>query len=85
MEGADGRSGTTDAPDRVRYGCRVPEKRLAAQYADQVVSARQSGDVSTERRAFANLAAACRESGASVDTVLADAEYRSRAQVPPHH
>jgi hypothetical protein len=63
----------------------MPDKRLAAQYADQVIRARQSGDVITERRAFAKLAAACRELGASVDTVLADADYRARAQIPPHH
>jgi hypothetical protein len=63
----------------------VPDTRLAAHYADDVVRARQSGDVDSERRAFANLAAACRESGASLDTLLADAEYRARAQVPPHH
>jgi hypothetical protein len=63
----------------------VPAPRLVAQYADQVVRARQSGDAVTERRAFANLAAACREAGVSVSTVLADAEYRARAQVPPHH
>ena len=69
----------------VQYGCRVPEKRLATQHADAVVRARQSGDVNSERRVFANLAAACRELGVSVDTLLADAEYRARAQVPPHH
>jgi hypothetical protein len=63
----------------------VPDKRLAAQYADHVVRARQSGDVGSERRAFANLAAACRELDASVATMLADAEYRARAEVPPHH
>jgi hypothetical protein len=63
----------------------VPDKRLAAQYADHVVRARQSGDASSERRAFVKLAAACRELGASVDALLADAEYRARAQVPPHH
>jgi hypothetical protein len=63
----------------------MPEKRLAAQYADRVISARQTGDVSSERRAFANLAAASRELGASIETLLADAEYRAKAQVPPHH
>ena len=69
----------------IRYGCRVPDKRLAVQLADQVVGARQSGDVNGERRAVANLASVCRELGASVDALLADAEYRARAQVPPHH
>ncbi len=69
----------------VRYVFRVPDTRLPAHYADDVVRARQSGDVDTERRAFANLAAACRERGTSVETSLADAEYRARAQVPPHH
>lgn len=69
----------------VRYGRWMPDKRLAAQYADEVVSARQSGDVNRERHAFANLAAVCRELGASVDTLLADADYRASAQVPPHH
>jgi hypothetical protein len=69
----------------VQYGWPVPDKRHARQYADDVVRARQSGDVNSERRAFANLATACRELGLSVDTLLADAEYRARAQVPPHH
>jgi hypothetical protein len=69
----------------VQYGCRVPDRRLATHYADDVIRARQSADVNSERRAFANLAAACRELGVSVDTLLADAEYRARAQVPPHH
>lgn len=69
----------------VQYGCRVPDKRLAIPYANDVVRARQSGDVNSERLAFASLAAACRQLGVSVDTLLADAEYRARAQVPPHH
>jgi hypothetical protein len=63
----------------------MPDPRRAAQYADQVIQARHSGDDITERRAFANLAAECRELGASLETLLADAEYRVRAQVPPHH
>jgi hypothetical protein len=69
----------------VQYGCRVPDQRVATQYANDVIRARQSGDVNSERRAFANLAAACRQLGVAVDTLLADAEYRARAQVPPHH
>jgi hypothetical protein len=69
----------------VQYGCGVPDQRVATQYANDVIRARQSGDVNSERRAFANLAAACRQLGVAVDTLLADAEYRARAQVPPHH
>ncbi len=51
------------------------DKRLAAQYAEHVVRARQSGDVNSERRAFASLAAPCREMGAPVDTLLADRQW----------